>query len=109
MIVEMVIQGDSITIGVVFKDKVSGLPLDLTGATARMAIVDASGVQKYITTSNIITEPLAGKISHLVPAAISNVTVGSKLFSDIEVTYSTGVVKTYAQTTYVITKGYTNG
>jgi len=109
MLEETIIQGDSIRVSVQLKDATSGAPINLTGATARMAVVDSLGVSKYLATTNLITEPLEGKIYHLVPITVTTVAVGTELFSDIEITYPTGVVKTYAQITYTIAIGYTNG
>lgn len=108
MITETVIQGDTIQISVTFMDTASGVPVNLTGATARMAVVDALGVTKYITTTGLISNPTQGKVTHLIPTTVTNVPVDTQLFSDIEITYPTGVVRTYAQTTYIIAKGYTN-
>lgn len=105
---EDIIQGDSIVISIQLKTA-AGVPIDLTGATARTSIVDSYDTVLYTKTIGLISAPLEGRIFAIIPSSTTNVMVGSTLFSDVEVTYSTGEVRTYDQVQYNILKGYTNG
>ena len=109
MIYSDIIQGDSITASVILKNKLTNQPINLTGCTAKVAIVDAKGTQLSVLT-DIISDAMNGRISINFPASVTqNIPERQRLYSDIEITYPDGIVKTYAQTTYTVLKGYTNG
>ena len=109
MIYSEVIQGDSITQSIQLKSKNTNLPLNLTGCTARCNIVDAKGTVLF-SDLDIISNAAEGRISIVSPGSVtSNIPERQRLYSDVEITFPDGIVKTYAQTTHTVLKGYTNG
>ena len=76
----------------------SGTPVNLTGASARLHVRDASGAkvaEASTTDSRLAFDALAGRIDLVMPAtAMAALPLGSYRF-DLEVTFSNGIVKTY--------------
>lgn len=84
--------------------KAGGVPLDLSGATARLHLRDEAGALVVAATTadgRLTVTPLSGRIDLLVPAATMVITPGRYRF-DLEVTFNDGRRQTVEQTTLVV-------
>lgn len=96
-------RGDSWTRSWTFTDA-TGAPLDLNGAAARLHVRDAAGGAVIIASlleGRLTVDSVAGRIDMIVPYALTNLAPGSYRF-DLEVTFATGIRRTYEQDTLVI-------
>lgn len=96
-------RGDSWTRSWTFSDA-TGVPLDLNGASARLHVRDAAGaavITASLLDGRLSANVAAGRIDMLVPFAATNLAPGSYRF-DLEVTFATGIRRTYEQDTLVI-------
>lgn len=88
----------------------AGLPVGLTGATARLHVRDAAGViqmQASTTDGRLTLQPTEGRIDLVMPKEVTAIPPANYRF-DLEVTYPTGVRKTYEQATLVILEDITH-
>lgn len=82
----------------------SGAPLDLSGAAARLHVRDAQGakVMEASTSDGRITlQPSLGRVDLVMPKEATDVAPGTYRF-DIELTYPSGVRRTYEQENLVV-------
>lgn len=82
----------------------SGAPIDLTGASARLHVRDDAGtllVSASTADGRLTLTPAQGRIDMLVPASAMAIAPGAYRF-DIEVTFASGVRRTYEQDTLVV-------
>lgn len=81
-----------------------GSPVDLTGCAARLHVRDAAGALAAAASTSdgrLGITPTAGRLDLLMPAAAMALAPGSYRF-DLEVTFPSGVVRTYEQATLVV-------
>lgn len=87
----------------------AGTPVDLTGATARLHVRDATGVKVMEASTadgRITIRPAEGRIDLAMPSSATAVSPGSYRF-DIEVTYPDSTRATYEQATLVVLEDMT--
>ena len=102
-------RGDTWTRGWELRDA-AGNPIDLTGASARLHVRDASGsvvISASTTDGRLTLTPASGLIYLQVPYAATGLTPGSYRF-DLEVTYANGVRRTYEQNTLIVLEDVTH-
>ncbi len=82
----------------------AGAPVDLTGAAARLHVRDADGVKVMEASTadgRLTLQPAHGRIDLLMPKEATGVAPSAYRF-DLEVTYPSGVRRTYEQATLVV-------
>jgi hypothetical protein len=87
----------------------AGSPIDLTGASVRLQVRDASGavvIAASTTDGRIILMPASGRIDMLVPYSATGLVPGSYRF-DLEVTHASGLRRTYEQDTLIVLEDVT--
>ena len=102
-------RGDTWTRGWELRDA-AGNPIDLTGASVRLHVRDASGsvvISASTTDGRLTITPASGRIDMLVPYAVTGITPGSYRF-DLEVTHANGVRRTYEQDTLIVLEDITH-
>jgi hypothetical protein len=82
----------------------AGNPIDLTGASARLQVRDATGavvISASTTDGRITLTPASGRIDMSVPYSATGLAPGPYRF-DLEVTHAGGMRRTYEQDTLVV-------
>ena len=98
-----VFRGDTWRRAWVLKDD-GGTPVDLSGATARLHVRDASGAkvaEASTADGRLVVTAAQGRVDMTVPAAAMQLAPGAYRF-DLELTYPGGVVQTIEQSTLVV-------
>jgi hypothetical protein len=101
-------RGDTWTRAWELKDA-AGNPINLTGASARLQVRDATGavvISASTTDGRITITPASGRIDMLVPYSATGLAPGSYRF-DLEVTHASGLRRTYEQDTLVVLEDMT--
>lgn len=105
-----VIRGDTWQRAWVIRDGAGAL-VDLTGCTARVQVRNPAGaLVAEATTGNgvLVLNGPAGRLDLILPAATMATLYGNYRF-DLEVTYPTGVVRTYEQGALVVAEDVSRG
>jgi hypothetical protein len=101
-------RGDTWTRAWEIKDA-AGNPIDLTGASARLQVRDATGavvISASTIDGRLTLTPASGRIDMLVPYSATVIAPGSYRF-DIEVTHASGIRRTYEQDTLIVLEDVT--
>jgi hypothetical protein len=101
-------RGDTWTRAWELKDA-AGNPIDLTGASARLQVRDATGavvISASTTDGRLTLTPASGRIDMLVPYAATGIAPGSYRL-DLEVTHANGLRRTYEQDTLIVLEDMT--
>lgn len=83
-----------------------GQPVDLTGATARLHVRTPQGALQ-LNASAYLSIAHPGRIDLLVPYADTDTLDPGTYAYDLEVTYPSGVRRTYEQARLIISEDYT--
>jgi hypothetical protein len=99
-------QGDTWSLEIAWTDD-EGLPVDLTGATAKMQMRPSAGSEVLVlelssANGRIVVDP-AGKINLLVSAEDTALLPAKSGVYDLEVTRTSGVVKKLIRGSYLVT------
>lgn len=83
----------------------AGQPVDLTGAAARLQVRDAAGAlvmsASLLDGALLMATPSSGRIDLVMPATLTNIAPGAYRF-DLELTFPSGLRRTYEQAVLVI-------
>lgn len=99
-------QGDTYALDVQWIDDVTGQPVDLTGATARMQLrsyySDPVAVLSLSVGGGITIDNLTGRLTILVSATQTAALQAQSGVYDLEVTFPSNVVKKVMRGTYTV-------
>lgn len=99
-------RGDSYPLVFVFKDKTTGLPINITGWSFKMTVSTekdpVDDTTKKFSVDAVIVDAVNGKFSFL-PTEANNVDIG-KFFFDIQYTNPSGHKRTIAKDKYTVSQ-----
>jgi len=98
-------RGDSYPLSFTVKDKLTKLPINLSGATAKMTVSSAAtpiddSTKLFTLNGTVDADPALGKI-FFTPTATNTANIG-KFFYDVQIEGADNTVRTVAKSTFTI-------
>jgi len=103
-------RGDSWERAWIIKDA-SGNYVDLSGATVRLQVRDLNDnlkAEANVSNGQLTITPGVGRIDLLMPYTVTQTFDPGTYFFDLEVTFPTGIRKTYERGKLIVEKDYTH-